>query len=65
MSCPDVLVPRVESGVRCIVLTGAGGAFCAGGDVKAFAKNAASDAESKKNGLQEKIYKQLLKKLVL
>lgn len=33
----------VDPAVRCVLLTGAGGAFCAGGDVKAFAAGAGAE----------------------
>ena len=36
-----------QSGLGCLVLTGAGGAFCAGGDVKAMQSRAAERAERK------------------
>ena len=32
--------------VRCVVLTGAGGAFCSGGDVKGFASSSGSEKDS-------------------
>ena len=36
---------EVDDSVGCVVLTGAGGAFCAGGDVKAMAEGAAGGRE--------------------
>jgi len=36
---------EVDESVGCVVLTGAGGAFCAGGDVKAMAERAAGERE--------------------
>jgi 2-(1,2-epoxy-1,2-dihydrophenyl)acetyl-CoA isomerase len=45
--------------VGCVVLTGAGGAFCAGGDVKGMA-SANSDSSGRRMGLDEAIHRQRL-----
>lgn len=49
---------ETASDVKCVVLTGAGGAFCAGGDVKGFAEGGGAGASSK--SWDEGVYDQRL-----
>jgi 2-(1,2-epoxy-1,2-dihydrophenyl)acetyl-CoA isomerase len=41
-----------DSNVRCIVITGAGRAFCSGGDVKSMGERAAAGYEARARGIQ-------------
>jgi 2-(1,2-epoxy-1,2-dihydrophenyl)acetyl-CoA isomerase len=49
---------EVDDAVGCVVLTGAGGAFCAGGDVKAMAERSAADG---RQSLDARIHRQRLR----
>jgi 2-(1,2-epoxy-1,2-dihydrophenyl)acetyl-CoA isomerase len=57
---------EVDDEVGCVVLTGAGGAFCAGGDVKAMAENTdnggrgAGGPETRRSTIDESIHLQRL-----
>ena len=49
---------EVDDAVGCVVLTGAGGAFCAGGDVKAMAERSPGDG---RQSLDARIHRQRLR----
>ena len=53
-------LPRLaaDRSVRVVVITGAGGAFCSGGDVKRFASEASPSAESGREGfdLEDRVH---------
>jgi 2-(1,2-epoxy-1,2-dihydrophenyl)acetyl-CoA isomerase len=49
---------EVDDAVGCVVLTGAGGAFCAGGDVKAMAQRPAGD---RGHGVDAAVHRQRLR----
>ncbi len=51
---------EVARDVGCVVLTGAGGAFCAGGDVKGMASNADGREEEARPSTDEAIHRQRL-----
>jgi 2-(1,2-epoxy-1,2-dihydrophenyl)acetyl-CoA isomerase len=51
---------EVARDVGCVVLTGAGGAFCAGGDVKGMASNANGGDEASRPSTDEAIHRQRL-----
>src|SRR5215469_2558891 len=60
MAALDRILGKVEvdESVGCVVLTGAGGAFCAGGDVKAMAERSAGD---RRQGMDAAIHRQRIR----
>jgi 2-(1,2-epoxy-1,2-dihydrophenyl)acetyl-CoA isomerase len=62
MSALGAVLARVETddAVGCVVLTGAGGAFCAGGDVKSMAAPPADHSDGAAPSLDARIHRQRL-----
>ena len=62
VSALGAVLARVEAddGVGCVVLTGAGGAFCAGGDVKSMAAPPADGRDGAGPSLDARIHRQRL-----
>ena len=62
LSALGAVLAQLESdeSVGCVVLTGAGGAFCAGGDVKGMAESAATGGARPERSLDASIHRQRL-----